>query len=162
MTNATTSRVETELEVKAYLQNLKYALNNGATITFQSIRKVDEDRDEQYTNAYTVRTLFPNENPITALRRELQSLTIEDYIKTVKDLRFPARSEMREFGKIYSGNKDVYIKIRVELLGAYGNTTTFVMSFHFSEKTFSPQMFPYKKSPEEDEVKEYENEDNKQ
>lgn len=52
---------------------------------------------------------------------------------------------MREFGKVYNGNDDVYIKIRVELLGLYGTTTTFVMSFHFAEKDFSPEMFPYRK-----------------
>lgn len=55
------------------------------------------------------------------------------------------RSEMREFGKIYNGNEDVYIKIRVELLGQYGNITTFIMSFHFAEKAFTPDMFPYRK-----------------
>lgn len=52
---------------------------------------------------------------------------------------------MREFGKIYNGTEDVYIKIRVELFGQYGNPTTFVMSFHFAEKAFTPEMFPYKK-----------------
>lgn len=52
---------------------------------------------------------------------------------------------MREFGKVYNGKDDVYIKIRVELLGVYGNTTTFVMSFHFAEKAFEPEIFPYRK-----------------
>lgn len=143
MPNDTTSRIEGELEVKAYLQNLKYALNNGAKISFQARRLVDEKRAEQYTNQYTVDTLFPNENPVEALKRELLTLSVEEYIKTVKDRRFPNRSEMREFGKIYNGNSDVYIKIRVELLGIYGSTTTFVMSFHFAEKAFTPDMFPY-------------------
>lgn len=143
MPNDTTSRIESELEVKAYLQNLKYALNNGAKISFQARRLVDEKREEQYTNQYTVDTLFPNENPVEALKRELLTLSVEEYIKTVKDRRFPNRSEMREFGKIYNGNSDVYIKIRVELLGIYGSTTTFVMSFHFAEKAFTPDMFPY-------------------
>ena len=105
------SRIETELEVKAYIQDLKYALNNGAQIKFQLKRRVDEERDERYTNQYTVNTLFPNENPVVALKRELLN--------------------------------DVYIKIRVELLGQYGNTTTFVMSFHFAEKAFTSNMFPY-------------------
>ncbi len=41
--------------------------------------------------------------------------------------------------------QDVYIKIRVELISMYGNTTTFVMSFHFAEKAFTANMFPYKK-----------------
>lgn len=146
MPNETTSRIESELEVRAYLQNLKYALNNGARINFQAKRLVDEKREEQYTNQYTVSTLFPNENPLDALKRELLTLSVEEYMRTVKDLRFPNRSEMREFGKIYNGNSDVYIKIRVELLGIYGNTTTFVMSFHFAEKAFTPEMFPYSKN----------------
>jgi hypothetical protein len=48
--------------------------------------------------------------------------------------------------KVYNGTEDVYIKIRVELLGMYGNTTTFVMSFHFAEKPFTPEIFPYRKN----------------
>lgn len=142
----TTSRIESELEVKTYIQDLKYALNNGAKINFQARRLVDEHRDEKYTNQYTVNTLFPDENPVEALRRELLTLTVEDYMKTVKDLRFPQKSEMREFGKVYNGCDDVYIKIRVELLGIYGDATTFVMSFHFAERPFTSKMFPYKKN----------------
>lgn len=142
----TQSRIETELEIKAYIQNLKYAISNGAQINFQAKRRVDENRDEKYTNQYTVNKLFPNENPVAALKRELMTLSVGDYMKTVKDSRFPKRSEMREFGKVYNGNEDVYIKIRVELLGQFGNATTFVMSFHFAETAFTPDMFPYRKN----------------
>ena len=141
----TKARIESELEVKAYIQDLKFSLNNGAQINFQAKRFVDEKRDEKYTNQYTVNRLFPDENPVDALKRELLTLSVEDYMRTVKDTRFPKRSEMREFGKVYNGTEDVYIKVRVELLGLYGNTTTFVMSFHFAEKAFTPEMFPYKK-----------------
>lgn len=140
------TRIESETEVRAYIQNLQYALYNGAKINFQAKRLVDEKRDEKYTNQYTVNKLFPDENPVDALKRELLTISVEDYIQTVKDIRFPKRSEMREFGKVYNGADDVYIKIRVELLGMCGNTTTFVMSFHFAEKAFTPEMFPYKKS----------------
>lgn len=146
MSENTKSRIESEIEVKSYLQDLKYALDNGAQINFQAHRLVDVQREEQYTNQYTLNKLFPNENPVDALRRELRNLTVESYMRTVQDLRFPKRSEMREFGKIYNGKDDVYIKIRVELLGTYGNTTTFVMSFHFAERAFQPEMFPYRKS----------------
>lgn len=139
-------RIESELEVKAYIQNLKYALNHGAKLNFQVKRLVDENRDERFTNQYTVNTLFPNENPAEALKRELLSLSVEEYMKTVKDFRFPNRSEMREFGKVYNGSQDVYIKIRVELLGTDGQATTFVMSFHFAEKAFTSDMFPYRKN----------------
>ena len=106
---------------------------------------MDENRDEKYTNHYTVTELFPDENPVDAIKRELLTLSVEDYMQTVKDMRFPKRSEMREFGKVYNGTDDVYIKIRVELLGIYGNTTTFVMSFHYAERAFMPEMFPYRK-----------------
>lgn len=146
LTKETQARIESELEVKACIQGLKYALNNGATIKFQAKRHVDENRDEKFTNQYTVNTLFPDENPVDALKRELLSLSVEDYIQTVKDIRFPKRSEMREFGKVYNGTDDVYIKIRVELLGMYGQTTTFIMSFHFAERPFTPEMFPYRKN----------------
>lgn len=141
----TYARIESELEVKSYIQNLKFALNNGAKIEFQVRRHVDEHRDEKFTNQYTVNMLFPDENPVVALKRELLSLSVEDYMQTVKDLRFPKKSEMREFGKVYNGTDDVYIKIRVELLGMYGQTTTFIMSFHFAERAFTPEMFPYRK-----------------
>lgn len=117
----------------------------NARIDFQVHRRVDENREERFTNQYTISTLFPSENPLEALRRELLNLTVEEYMCTVKDIRFPNRSEMREFGKVYNGNDDVYIKIRVELLGLYGGTTTFIMSFHFAEKAFTPDMFPYRK-----------------
>ena len=145
LTEETKWRIESEIEVKSYIQDLKYALNNGAKIDFQVRRLVDQKRDEKYTNQYTIDKLFPDENPVDALRRELITLSTEDYIKTVKDFRFPKRSEMREFGKVYNGTDEVYIKIRVELLGIYGNTTTFVMSFHFAERRFTQEMFPYRK-----------------
>ena len=146
MSEKINSRIESELEVKSYIQNLKYALNNGAKITFQVKRLVDENREEKYTNQYTVNTLFPNENPVEALKRELKTLKVEEYIRTVKDLKFLNRSEMREFGKVYNSKDDVYIKIRVELLNLYGTTTTFVMSFHFAERPFTKEMFPYREN----------------
>lgn len=50
--NTINTRVESETEIKAYIQNLKFALNNGAKIEFQVKRLVDEKRDERYTNQY--------------------------------------------------------------------------------------------------------------
>ena len=71
MVEDTNTRIESELEVKSYIQNLKYALQNGASIEFQAKRLVDEKRKEEYTNQYTVNKLFPDENPIEALKREV-------------------------------------------------------------------------------------------
>ncbi len=69
MAEGTNTRIESELEVKSYIQNLKFALNNGAKIDFQAKRLVDEKRDEKYTNQYTVNKLFPDENPVDALKK---------------------------------------------------------------------------------------------
>ncbi|MDO5415383.1 MAG: hypothetical protein Q4F78_07955 [Bacillota bacterium] len=138
-------RIETEEEVKTYLARLRYAIESGADIIFQEKRGVDDKRALKYTNRYTVATLFPDENPVDVLKRELMTLTSKDYLRTVKDTRFPNRSEMREFGKTYDSD-EVYIKIRVELASALGTGghITFVMSFHFAEVSFCEEVFPYK------------------
>lgn len=136
-------RIEKEEEVLAYVSKLKYALQNGK-ITFQKDRKVDEIRDEKFTNRYTMLCLFPDEDEIVALRRELARLAVDEYIETVKDTRFKKRSEMRVFSRKYLG-EDVYIKIRVELLSSDGKDCTFVMSFHFAERPCLKNDFPYRK-----------------
>lgn len=115
-----TCRIETKEEVDAYLGNLRYALQNGARIEFQIKRRVDDERDIKYTNEYTITKLFPNENPVDVLRKEVLK---------------------------YNGTEEVYIKIRVDLLNGelMGKHTTFVMSFHFAIKPFSEEVFPYGK-----------------
>jgi len=140
-------RKESKLEVQSYLDKLKYAIQSGsARFNFQKDRKVDQARNKKYTNRYTISKLFPDESEVEVLKKELSLLTIEEYIETVKDTRFKNRSEMRVFGKKYSG-KDVYIKIRVELASAVhasGNNFIFVMSFHFSDRDFKESDFLYK------------------
>jgi len=137
-------RIESRTEIQSYIQNLKFALNHGASISFQATRHADQLRAPEFSNQFTVADLFPAENPAAALKRELQSLTVQEYMQTVKDLRFPNRSEMREFGRVYNGKGDVYIKIRVELLGEAGNHSVFIMSFHYAVRRFLPEDFPYR------------------
>ena len=139
-------RIETLEEIRTYLAHLRYAINNGAIISFQKTRLVDNNRDIKYTNTYTMNSLFPDEDPRKVLARELLTLTESNYLRTVKDRRYPDRSEMREFGKVYNDSDEVYIKIRVELFdpNGAGQHTTFVMSFHFAENPFSKESFPYK------------------
>ena len=137
------SRIETKAEVQGYIQNLIYALEHGARIDFQPVRKVDVTRDIRYSNKYTVEDLFPNEDPLIALRREIRKLKVEEYIQTVKDLNHPRRSEYREFGRVYAEKGDVYIKIRVEVINLYGGQTVFVMSFHYAVNPFQNEFFPY-------------------
>lgn len=138
-------RIEKRDEVDAYLERLKYSITNSyVDLRFQQERRVDSQRDERFTNRFTVAELFPDEDPARALKRELLKLKLENYIETVKDTRFPKKTEMRVFGKKY--RTDVYIKIRVELMkssssGVYD--VVFVMSFHYSERPFSDADFPY-------------------
>ena len=144
-----TKRIESRMEIQTYLDRLKYAIESGSvTLRFQKQRQVDKDRDEKHTNRYTVAKLFPDEDEVDALKRELIKLTIEEYIETVRDVRFPNNTEMRVFGKQYL-NEDVYIKIRVELASAAhasGNNFILVMSFHFSERDFNESNFPYRRN----------------
>lgn len=140
------SRIESKMDVETYLARLRYALEHGCKVTFQEERVVDERRDIHYTNRYTIADLFPDESPVEVLKRELRRLTVGDYLRTVKDSRFPKRSEMREFGKTYNDDAEVYIKIRVELMSAqsYGEHMTFVMSFHYAMIPFCEEYFPYR------------------
>lgn len=144
MSESSRTRIESLFEVETYIERVKYALDNGASIVFQEKRRVDDNRDVRYTNSFTMDDIFPDENPTVVLRQELKKLISAEYMRTVKDLRFPKRSEMREFGRVYAGHGDVYIKFRVELIDKSGVASTFVMSFHYAEKPFTDEMFPYK------------------
>ena len=145
MSEETKHRIETELEVQQYLKDIKYAFDHDATLIFQEDRNIDKNRNLRFTNKFTVQDLFPDEDPVIALKRELLTLTVENYIETVKDRKFPKKSEMRVFSKVYNLKDDVYIKIRVELLGDYGSGFVFVMSFHYAEDPITEDMFPYRK-----------------
>lgn len=98
-------RIETREEVKDYLARLKYALQAGARVSFQMYRYVDGQRDEEHTNTYTITSLFPNEDPVEAVKNEIRDLKVSDYMRTVKDIRFPNKAEMRE----RCGNLEKYI-----------------------------------------------------
>ena len=141
-------RKESKFEVQTYLDKLKHSINSGSVkINFQGNRLVDKSRDEKYSNRFTLGKLFPDEDDIVVLKRELLLLTIDEYIETIKDTKFPKRSEMRVFGKQYGGD-DVYIKIRVELVNithASGGSFILVMSFHYSTREFTENDFPFKK-----------------
>lgn len=142
-------KIESLTYVKTFLAHLIYALNSGnARLSFQKSRVVDENRSEKYTNRFTIHKLFPNEDEVEVLKRELACLKYQDYIETVCDTKYPDRSDMRVFGKKYLG-EDVYIKIRVELLnvgGLGGDNFIFIMSFHFAESEFLASNFPYREN----------------
>ena len=87
-------------ETSGLLVRLNYALNSGRVrIVFQKKREVDDKRNERFTNRYTIHYLFPGEDEIKVLKRELSRLRHYDYIETVQDTNFTERSEMRVFGR---------------------------------------------------------------
>lgn len=138
-------------EVKTYLDRLKYALSQSISrIMFQKNRKIDDNRPIKYTNRYTIAALFPDELPTKVMRRELKKLKVNDYMHTVKDLKFKNRSDMFVFAKKYTDF--VYIKIRTELISKqHISNYVFIMSFHFSDKPIKNKNFPYKKKGEKNE-----------
>lgn len=137
-------RIAHEEEVDAYLAKMRVALDQGAQLNIQLIRNVDNNRDERYTNRYTIGDLFPNDDPKVVLKNELKSLCKAEYIRTVDDLRCPSHGEFWEFGRVYPQG-DVYIKTRVCCFdsNAAGRHTIFVMSFHYAEVPLSKETFPY-------------------
>jgi hypothetical protein len=145
--NQENKRIQDRFEVQTYLDRLRYAIEEGAQVNIIHDREVDAKRNRKFTNRYTIALLFPDEDPTEAIKRELLQLTVEDYVETVKDLRFPKRTDMVVFGKTYC-HEDVYVKIRVELINtslAGGGSSILVMSFHFAETSFSDSDFPYRK-----------------
>jgi len=140
------SRIENRQEVDTYIARLKYALkNNSIKIKYQENRRVDIKREDRYTNEFIMKDLFPGQDPIRVLEKELPKLKNEEYIETVKDINKPDRSEMRVYGRIYEKG-EVYIKIRVELCNVeqcFGSDLVFVMSFHYSTLKFTGKNFPY-------------------
>ena len=139
-TENSVKRIESKADIETYIAQLNYSLSKRTSrLYFQEDRQVDLYRNERYTNRYTMDDLFPNMDPVKALKRELKKLTVSDYLETIKDIHYPNRSELRVFGKKYTDN--VYIKIRVEMTP---NEMIFVMSFHYAEFPFTPSTFPYK------------------
>ena len=74
------ARIENRLEVDAYLAQLKYALEHDCKLSFQEDRDVDKRRDIHYTNRFTIADLFPDEDPVEVLKRELKKLRPADSV----------------------------------------------------------------------------------
>jgi len=137
--------IKPEFEVKSYIDNLKYAVENGAVIVFAEDRLSEKTKPMEYRNKYALADLFPDESPVDVFKRELPQLVKEEYLGTVPDDRFPDK-DLWEFGKVYDPGGDVYIKFRVELMSIenYGNDIIKVVSFHYAETALSKEVFPYK------------------
>lgn len=137
-------RIESKLDVKTFIDRIHYSISSKKFhLNFQIDRFVDSDRNSRYTNRGTINLLFPNDDVYEVLKNEILTLELKNYLSTVKDLRFPNRSELRVFAKKYDDY--VYIKIRVELASklAYGNDLIYILSFHYSDIVLKEKDFPY-------------------
>ena len=129
-----------EKEVEGYIEKLRFALSKKSTSLILEVkRKADANKEEQYTNRYTLAKLFADEDERKALKRELRKLRVEDYIHTLHDLETQRMKKLWVFGKRY--DKDVYIKIRVEILENH----IVIKSFHYAKWVFKESDFPYRK-----------------
>ncbi len=146
--NTQAKRIEPKLNVQTFTDRLRYAIRDGsAEVYLQKDRLIDRKRNKLYTNRHTLGALFPDEDETTVLQRELLTLSADNYIETLEDVRFKNRSPWWVFGKNYQG-RDVYIKLRVELVSSdksKAGTHIFVMSFHYSDRKFSDSSFPYQR-----------------
>lgn len=130
--------IESEHEVRTFLTKLYHSIDNHCHIFLQRHKRTEKNRPIEYTNLYTINDLFPNEDITDRLKQELKELKVENYVHTIADKKFKKRSPLRVFGKVYH-DKNVYIKIRVEIL----NDEIFVMSFHYAMHPFAEVDFPY-------------------
>ena len=144
-------RIESKIEIVDYLRKLLLALqHDGVVVRLKVDSFSDEHRNERYTNRFTINSLFPDEDVVTVLKRELSLITVENYIKTELDRDLPWKLEFRIFGKSYGD--DVYIKIRVEDEDKFlTQPIVQVMSFHYALHQFTQKQFPYKGADEQNE-----------
>ena len=147
MSKKNSSRNEQKFVVEHFLTEMKEALSSeSAQLYSQHHRK--EDEAELHENIMSI--LFPNENETAVLKRELTGLTTEDYIETLKDKKFPNKSETRVFAKQYNG-EFVYMHVRVEMLEQEETGEPeqgLITSLHFCESELEVTDFPYKKTEE--------------
>lgn len=81
---------ESKSEIEIFIHELRLALANKKSFIRVIEKKTSEiGRDAEQTNASTISTLFPDEYPHIALRRELKKLEVIDYMYSMTDSLFP-------------------------------------------------------------------------
>ena len=120
----------------------------SAVIAIWHACKAKKYREEIYKRAKVIfqNMVLEHLKTIQKTIRDIEDARLDNKVLRGKDsIGIINRNFDEIFGKIYNESEDVYIKLRVELLGTYGETLLFIMSFHFAEKAFTEEMFPYKK-----------------
>lgn len=141
-----TNWVEERSVVLAFLAKLKFMLESPRTRIHLDIKKSDQYKPYEFTNRFTFADLFPNENPVDVLRRELSLLTISDYMHTAIDVINQKSPNYYVFAKKFG--KYVYIKVKIVVFNGSipgQQDTMLVMSFHYAEFYIDDNSFQYLK-----------------
>lgn len=137
-------RIESQQDVNSFLKDTKEYLNNKAHL-YCEVLNCSKDQDfKEVKNAYSLSSIFPDDNPIRALKRHLKGLKQESYICTIKDMHFLKKSEIRVFCLALQ-KKNFYLQIRNEKIL---NNHTIYISLKFSNSEFEKNIFPYRRALE--------------
>lgn len=113
--------VDSEDNVEKHLQQLKELLKDPKCKLDILPRKKDEAEDDPYTTENTMQMLNYDSGDV---RRELLTLSTDDYIENMKDDRHPNTPDFRVFEKTLNGFQ-IYIKEKIR-----STKGVFCVSFH--------------------------------
>lgn len=139
-TDDQTKHIESLIAVQTYLDKLKHIINNNGKINFQKHKQSEKQKNIEFTNLYTVHDLFANQDIVEAIKQELKSLDVSNYLHTVTDIKYPQKPPLWVFCKKIK-ERDVYIKIRTAIVEGF----ILVISFHYAAYTINKSDYPYLK-----------------
>jgi len=131
-------RIEQKFVVQHFIEQLRETLRNEALELFiQNEEEQDQEVDAEDLDQNALSVLFPNQDAAIVLTQGMRELAIGDYLETVKDKRFPNKSERRVFVKTIA---DQLLSVSVRLESDLAHVYVEVSVFEESEADF-----PFKK-----------------
>lgn len=131
-------RIEQKFVVQHFIEQLRETLRNEALELFiQNEEEQDQEVDAEDLDQNALSVLFPNQDAAVVLTQGMRELAIGDYLETVKDKRFPNKSERRVFVKTIA---DQLLSVSVRLESDLAQVYVEVSGFEESEADF-----PFKK-----------------
>lgn len=120
-------------KLKFFLKKLQYLLNSNCQIDIQKLRMGEDALNPNNTNNTMIDLDYDSED----IREELLTLKVGDYIKTVKDRRYPNTANYWIFSKNING-RDVYIKFKILSVNKIH-----LMSFHYAIRQIEEKPYKY-------------------
>lgn len=134
-------RIEQKFVVKHFIDQLHETLENEALELFiQNEEEQDQEVDAEDLDQNALSVLFPNQDATELLMQAMRQIAIGDYLETVKDKRFPDKSERRVFVKTIA-DQLLAVSVRLESDLAH----VFVEVSVIEESDVAEADFPFKK-----------------